>query len=106
MRIESESGEGAGELKSLVTENVKLTRDLASSIKKIRRYMFWLQLTSWLKFLVLAIPLVLAALYLPPIISNLQKTYSQLLGGGNKGVNVNDLLKSPEVQELLKNTQK
>lgn len=108
MRIESGgAGEGKNDLKTLVLENIQLTRELSGSVKKIKRYMFWLQLTSWLKFLILAVPIVLAAIYLPSIISNLQKNYGQLLGGGNGGsVNVNDLLKSPEVQEILKNAQK
>ncbi|MBI2098907.1 hypothetical protein HYT45_00645 [Candidatus Uhrbacteria bacterium] len=102
MRIESESNENSAELKTLVVENVKLTRDLAHSIKKIKRYMFWLQVVSWFKFLILAVPLVLAAIYLPPLLSNLTRTYGELLGNKEGEVNLQELLKSPAVQELLK----
>lgn len=101
MRVESDSNENSGEVRSLVAENLKLTRDLASSVKKIRRYIFWLQIASWFKFLILAIPLVLAALYLPPFLSNLTKTYGELLGNKEGQVDLRELLKSPAVQELL-----
>lgn len=102
MRVESDSNENVGDVRSLVVENLKLTRDLASSIKKIRRYIFWLQIASWFKFLILAVPLILAALYLPPLLSNLTKTYGELLGGKEEQVNLQELLKSSAIQELLK----
>ena len=102
MRLESESTGNSTELKSLVLENVKLTRDLAGSIKKIRRYIFWMQFSGWIKFLLVAAPLVLAVIYLFPLAAKLQKTYSELLGSNQKGTNIQDLLNSPAIQELLK----
>ena len=116
MRVESSAGgESPNELKAMVAENMKLTKDLAFSIKKIRRYMFWLQLTSWLKFILIAIPLVLAAVYLQPMINNLMQTYNQVLEigdtvgsvkNGSGGANIENLLNSPQVQEILKKTVK
>lgn len=105
MRIETGAGEGKNDLKTLVLENIALTRELSGSVKKIKRYMFWLQLTSWLKFLILAVPIVLAVIYLPSFFSNFKKSYGGLLKT-DKGIDVNGLLKSSEIQELIKNAQK
>lgn len=115
MRVESDSSENSGELKALVAENLKLTRDLAFSIKKIRRYIFWLQLTNLLKFILIAIPLVLGVVYLRPLVTNLVQTYQQLLGDGSAVGSLNkvqggassiqNLLNSPEAQEFLKNSK-
>lgn len=115
MRVESSGAESPNELKAMVAENMKLTKDLAFSIKKIRRYMFWLQLTSWLKFIVIAIPLVLAAVYLQPMINNLMQTYNQVLELGDTvssvrnaagGTDIGNLLNSPQAQEFLKKATK
>lgn len=116
MRVESSSGaEAPNELKAMVAENMKLTKDLAFSIKKIRRYMFWLQLTSWLKFVLIAVPLVLAAVYLQPMLKNIMQTYNQVLELGDTvssvksgvdGANIENLLNSPQVQEILKKATK
>ncbi len=116
MRVESESNENSGDLKKLVEENLKLTRDLAFSIKKIRRYIFWLQLANLLKFVIIVVPLVLAVIYLQPVIKNLFKTYEELLGPTGTiselkqvqdgTANIQDLLKSPQVQDFLRKQQK
>ncbi len=111
MRVESSGNESPSELKAMVAENMKLTKDLAFSIRKIRRYIFWLQLTSWLKFVLIAVPLVLAAIYLQPIIKNIFQTYKQLLDTANTvnsitltqgGIDIGNILNSPQVQEILK----
>lgn len=115
MRVESNGSESPSELKSLVAENLKLTKDLAHSVKKIRRYIFWAQLTGWIKFFLLAIPLVAAAIYLRPLVTKVMETYNQILGASNTvnsiakpqaGGSVENLLNSPQVQEFLKKQQK
>ena len=115
MRVESSAGESPNELKAMVAENMKLTKDLAFSIKKIRRYMFWLQLTSWLKFVLIAVPLVLAAVYLQPMVNNIVRMYSQVLElgdtvssvkNGADSANIENLLNSPQVQEILNKIKK
>lgn len=115
MRVESSGAESPNELKAMVAENLKLTKDLAHSVKKIRRYIFVAQLTGWIKFILIVVPLVLAAIYLQPLIKNAMATYNQLLGASGTinsltkpqgGMNVGDLLNSPQVQEFLKQQQK
>ena len=111
MRVESSGNDSSNELKEMVAENLKLTKDLAASVKKIRHYIFWSQLTGWFKFILIAIPLVLAAAYLQPVIKNIMQTYNQILSvgdtvnsikNGQDSVKLENILNSPQVQEILK----
>lgn len=96
------------ELKQLILETKKIAEEGRRYALAARNYVRWLQITGALKLIVIAIPIVLAFIYLPPYLSKLIESYRSLFGStpqsnileqflGGKGVEINKL------QEILKN---
>ena len=52
----------------MIKQNYELTRKLGKDIKKIKVYMALQTLTSILWILVIVVPIILAVIYLPPIL--------------------------------------
>ena len=66
------------DLHKLLEENLKLTREVHASVAKIRRYLRWQRLVSYIYLLVIMGPLIIAAIYLPPLIKPLLQQYQAL----------------------------
>jgi hypothetical protein len=66
------------DLKQLLEENLKLTREVHDSVVKIRRYMFWQRMVSIFYLVLIIGPLIIAAIYLPPIIKPLWQQYQSI----------------------------
>lgn len=79
MRIDT-AEEGRTELAELLKENLKLSKAILHSVEKTRRHIFIGQIANWLRLLLLLVPIVLAALYLPPLIKKLQEGPAALFG--------------------------
>lgn len=69
-------------LEKLVRENLKLTSEVLELTKKTKRYIVFGQVLNVLKIVLIIGPIVLAIIYLPPIIREFISTYSDLLGSG------------------------
>ncbi|MAG28747.1 hypothetical protein CL632_01175 [bacterium] len=63
-------------------ENLTLTKEIMEHTRKTRRYILFAQILNVLKVVLIIGPIILAILYLPPLIEQLLGTYSELLGGG------------------------
>lgn len=103
------------DLKSLMEENLKVSKKILENTSVIRKHIFWSRVWSGVKLLLVIIPLVLAAVYLPPLISKYAGIYESLFGKGGQQTdilnqfknlspgNLNDLLKlaPPDIQKQL-----
>lgn len=67
------------DIKELLQENLKLTREVHVMMKRTRRYMAMRTALSVVYFVLIVGPLVLAVLYLPPLIRPYLDQYQQLM---------------------------
>ncbi|MFA6534058.1 MAG: hypothetical protein WCT37_02685 [Patescibacteria group bacterium] len=70
------------DLKKLLAENLRKTEEIYQITQKLKNYLFWGQIISVLRLLLIVVPVILAIIYLPPFISDLLKQYQGLLGRG------------------------
>ena len=75
------------ELKKLIKQNIKLSRENKAlieqdheMIKKIRRFVIASQITWGLKFIIIAVPIILAILYIPPFFRDLIDKFQNFFG--------------------------
>jgi hypothetical protein len=69
-------------VEKLLKENLELTKEIHEYTKKTRRYIMFAQILGVVKVIIIVGPIILAILYLPPLISEALGTYSDLLGSG------------------------
>ncbi|MFZ5390701.1 MAG: hypothetical protein ACOZAJ_00270 [Patescibacteria group bacterium] len=77
MRLDLDQPQG-GELKELLEENLRYARDIYRDTERIKRYIFWGQVFSFIKILIVVIPLVWGFLYIQPYLKGAFNTYSSL----------------------------
>lgn len=84
------------EIKKILEKNLKLTEEIHEMAKSIKSFMMWQRIFSFLKILIIVVPIVIGILYLPPLLKNVFKQYGDLLGieGGESGNVVENLLKN------------
>ncbi len=75
------------EIKKLLEKNLTLTEEIHKMVKSIKRYMFWQNVWSFLKILIIVVPIVIGIIYLPPLLKGVFQQYQSLLGGGD-GLNL------------------
>src|SRR3989338_2960405 len=73
------------ELKSLLTENLQLTREIHQLTKKIHHWIIWQRVWLVFKIIIIVVPLILGILYLPALIQELLGPYQKLLNSGSNG---------------------
>jgi hypothetical protein len=66
----------------LLKENLELTRKIFEHTRKTRRYILFAQILNVIKVILIVGPIILAILYLPPLIKQGLGVYTELLGGG------------------------
>jgi len=69
------------DVRKLLEENIKLSKSIFRSTEKIRKHMQWMKIMSIIRILIIIIPLVLAIIYVPPLLSKLSETFGSLYGG-------------------------
>ena len=91
-------------IQNLLEQNLEYNKAIYQLAKKTKRYMLVAQIMGVIKILLIVIPVILAVIYLPPLLKTWLGPYQELLGGG--GSSVLDQLKalqSPgDLQGLLK----
>ncbi|MBI5222521.1 MAG: hypothetical protein HY980_03425 [Candidatus Magasanikbacteria bacterium] len=105
-----ESNESGDTLKDLIEKNIKWSQVIYEQNRGIKRRLTMMVLGSYLRLLLIIVPLILAAIYLPPIVKNLLGQYGDLMGGlqgMTKGgqLDVNGILNqvSPDqIQQFMK----
>jgi ferric iron reductase protein FhuF len=66
-------------LEGLLQDNLKSSAEVLAAVKSIKKYIRWQQVWSTFRFFLIAVPLVLGFIYLPPIIKDALQTYKSLL---------------------------
>lgn len=98
------------EVKNLLEENLKLTKEIHQMSRKVSRYVAFQKVLSAIYLLLIIVPIIISAIYLPPLIKNIISPYQELLnGGGDFGrtgdtQNIENILKSAE--EILNQNKK
>lgn len=70
------------ELHALLEKNLELSHKIYKATEKTRRYIFWGEIISFVRLLIIAIPLVLAFIYLRPYIEQTMQFAQKILGPG------------------------
>ena len=68
------------------------------STEKTRKYLLWARVLSFLKLIIIVVPIVLAIIYLPAYINKIAEPYRELLQTTQSG---QDSLKNLNLQELI-----
>lgn len=71
------------ELAAAIEENLKISKKILELAEKTRRYNRWQAVSSWIHTILVLIPLVAAAIFLPPLISKLMELYSSVSDAGS-----------------------
>jgi hypothetical protein len=79
MRIDT-GEEGRSQLQALLQENLKLSKAILRSVEKTHRHILLGQIANWIRLAAIAVPIVLAALYIPPLIKKFQENPAALFG--------------------------
>lgn len=79
------------QIEKLIEQNLKLTEEIFRMTKKIKGYISFQKVVSFIYLLLIVVPLILGIIYLPPLLGNVFNQYNQFLG--SEGLNVNDIFK-------------
>ncbi len=71
------------ELNDLVRENIKVSQEILSLTKYIKKYIIWQKIFSWIKLFLIVVPIVLAFIYLPPVLKDFSESVQGLVGSIN-----------------------
>lgn len=105
-------------LQELVEKNIKWSQVIYEQTKKTNRRLTIMAIGSYLRLLLILVPLIFVLIYLPPYIKGLLNTYGSLLGGTDANGNFMDSLDTiikdykgggvnpDQIKTLLKNYQK
>lgn len=92
------------EIRQLLEENIKLTKAILASTEKTRRHIMWSQVGSYLKLLLILVPLVWGFLYIQPYLKQTLSMYQELLGPGTTGAPGQD--GSNDIMDLIREFRK
>lgn len=98
------------EVKNILEENLRLTKEIHQMSRKISRYVAFQKVLSAIYILLIVVPIILSIIYLPPLIKNIVSPYQELLNGGSDfgktgdAQNIENILKSAE--EILNQNKK
>lgn len=70
------------QLKKLMAENLKYNRAIFADTQKIRRYMFWRLVMNIIWLIIILTPIILALIYLPPVLREAYQSYQEVVTGG------------------------
>ena len=85
----------------LLEKNLKWSQLIFEQNKKIQRSLTWMLIGSYLKLLIVVIPLIIAAIYLPPLLGNVFSQYQAILGTpGDGALNVESIISNFSADEI------
>ncbi len=90
------------DLKLALQETQELIKNVYEQNLKIKRRITVMVVGTYLKLLLIVLPLILGVIYLPPLIKNLFDTYKDILN--NQGINLEQIIPNADLNNLLKST--
>ena len=105
-----EAAKAEPSLKELIEKNLKWSQIIYEQNRKINNKLLWSAVANWLRLLVIVVPIILAFIFLPPLLKKAWSQYGDLLGNapatGAKQNSFENVLKlfnlDPAQQEQLK----
>lgn len=82
-------------LRELMEKNLKWSQIIYEQNRKINNKLLWSAIADWIRLVVIMVPLILALLYLPPFIRNIQERYMQIFSGST------EVGRSQSIKDLL-----
>jgi len=67
-------------LKELIEKNIKWSQVIYEQNKKINRRLTWMVVTGYIKLAIILAPLIIALIYLPPLIKDFIDQYGSVIG--------------------------
>ena len=65
-------------LNKLGADNLHMNREILADVQTIKRRLFWIQLIAWLKLALIATPVVLLLIWLPPRLKVIWEDYQNI----------------------------
>ena len=65
-------------LKELIEKNLKWSQIIYEQNRKINSKLFWTAVSNWIRTLIILVPLILAGIFLPPIIKDVWSNYTSV----------------------------
>ncbi len=82
-------------IRELMEKNLKWSQIIYEQNRKINNKLLWAAIAGWVRLVIIAVPLIFALLYLPPLIRNVQERYVQIFSGSTeagRSQSIKDLL--------------
>jgi hypothetical protein len=86
-------------LRELLEKNLKWSQIIYEQNRRINSKLFWTAVASWVRILVIVVPLILAYYFLTPMLNQMLKQYNDLLPLATMGSSQSS---SSTIQDLLK----
>ena len=67
------------DLRRTLAEQAAAIAEIRESTRLIYRYIYWQKIFRWFKLAIIIIPLIIGAIYLPPLLKDLLGIYSSIL---------------------------
>ncbi|KKQ39814.1 MAG: hypothetical protein US58_C0027G0010 [Candidatus Magasanikbacteria bacterium GW2011_GWA2_37_8] len=80
-KIESTPKNSTADLRELMEKNLKWSQIIYEQNRKINNKLLWSAIAGWLRIFLIVVPIVLAIIYLSPIMKSAFDAYQGLLGG-------------------------
>lgn len=74
------SSENETSLKELIEKNLKWSQIIYEQNRKLNSKLLWMAVASWVKILIIILPLIAAVLFLPPLFKDLWSQYGNFFG--------------------------
>jgi hypothetical protein len=71
------------DIEELIGQNLELSEEILRLTKYIKKYVFWQKIMGWLKFFLIAIPIALAIIYVPPFLEKAMNSLQEVLDLSN-----------------------
>lgn len=90
------------EILKLLKENLEISQEILRQSQKVQRYMLWQRIIGWFYVALIVGPIILALIYLPPLLKNTIGQYQSLLQGDVGQGQINQLPANLNLNDLLK----
>lgn len=90
-KIETAPKNSTTDLRELMEKNLKWSQIIYEQNRKINNKLLWSAIAGWLRIFLIVVPIILAIIYLSPIMKSAFNAYQRLLGGGTNKTNTTNI---------------
>lgn len=70
-------------LNKLIQKNLKISQEILDLSKYIKKYIVWQKIFSWIKLMLVIIPIIFAFIYLPPFLKDFSNSVQEIINSIN-----------------------